>query len=73
MTLVVPERSQQYKQYIRHHLFDTHPVDITFTFPFSSNRSAGWAGKNFTDNDTAELTVAVPTAVASYFTQDHHT
>jgi len=45
----------------------SRPSRHHITFPFSPNRSAGWAGKNFTDNDKAEHTAAVPTAVASYF------
>ena len=28
-------------------------VNLTFTFPFSTNRSAGWTGKNLTDNETS--------------------
>ena len=34
----------------------SRPSRHHITFPFSPNRSAGWAGKHFTDNDKAEHT-----------------
>ena len=51
----------------------SRPSRHHITFPFSPNRSAGWAGKFFTDNDKAEHTAAVLTAVASSFTQIQNT
>ena len=39
-------------------------VNLTFTFPFSTNRSVWWTGKIFTDNETAQLGVDVHPAAS---------
>ena len=48
-------------------------VNLTFTFPFSTNRSVGWTGKFFTDNETAQLGVDVHPVAAHISTHIQHT
>ena len=48
-------------------------VNLPSTFPFSTNRSVGWTGKKFTDNETAQLGVDVHSAAAHIPTHIQHT
>ena len=48
-------------------------VNITLTFPFSTNRCQGGLEIFFTDNETAQLKVDVHPAAATFFTQIQHT
>ena len=50
-------------------------VNISFTFPFSTNRSAGWTGKNIspTMRQHSLKQNFVPTVAATFFTTNQHT